>query len=159
MQGRKKLHTLILIIISFIIVKKQSNDKEINSYVNCCLGFPDGAVVKNPHANAEHVRDTGLIPGSGRFPWGRNGNPLQCSCLENSLNRGAWQVTVQGVTRQTWPRDWAHKQLSIQMIKHYRIIKKYLKGEYNNVEKCLWYNSKEKNQAHCIFIRSLCFCI
>ena len=47
MQGRNKLHTLILIIISFIVVKKKySNDKEMNSYVNCCLGFPGGAVVK-----------------------------------------------------------------------------------------------------------------
>ena len=44
------------------------------------MGFPGGSVVKNPPANAG---DTGSIPGWGRFPGGRNGNPLQYSCLEN----------------------------------------------------------------------------
>ena len=42
--------------------------------------------------------DTGLIPGSGRSPEGRNGNPLQYSCLENSMDRGAWWATIHGVT-------------------------------------------------------------
>ena len=51
---------------------------------------------KNPHANAE---DTGLIPGLGRSPGGGNDNPLQCSCLENSIDRGAWWATVHGVTK------------------------------------------------------------
>ena len=43
--------------------------------------------------------DTGLIPGSGRYPGGGNGNPLQYSCLENSMDRGAWQAIVHGVTK------------------------------------------------------------
>ena len=51
-------------------------------------------VVKNPPTNAGDVRDAGLIPGSGSFPGGGNGNPIQYSCLENPLDRGAWQVTV-----------------------------------------------------------------
>ena len=55
-------------------------------------------MVKNPPANAGDVRDTGLIPGSGRSPGGRYGNPLQYSCLENPIARGAWQVTVHGVS-------------------------------------------------------------
>ena len=46
-------------------------------------GFPGGSVVKNQPANAEDLRDTGLIPGSGISPGGGNGNPLQYSCLEN----------------------------------------------------------------------------
>ena len=46
-------------------------------------------VVKNPPANAGDVKDAGLIPGSGRSPGGEHGNPLQCSCLENPLDRGA----------------------------------------------------------------------
>ena len=54
-------------------------------------------VVKNPSANAGDVRDPGSIPGSGRFPGGGNGNPLQYSCLENLMNRAAWQTTVYGV--------------------------------------------------------------
>ena len=54
-------------------------------------------VVKNPPVNAEDARDASLIPGSGRSPGEGNGNPLQYSCLENSMDRGAWQDTVHGV--------------------------------------------------------------
>jgi len=56
-------------------------------------------VVKNPSANAGDKRNTGLIPGSGRSPGGGNGNPLQYSCLENSMDRGAWWATVHGVAK------------------------------------------------------------
>ena len=58
-------------------------------------------VVKNLPANARDVRDMGLIPGSGRSPGEGNGNPLQYSCLENPMDRGAWQAIVHGVT-QNW---------------------------------------------------------
>ena len=63
---------------------------------NIFLGFPGGAVVKNLSANAE---DTGLIPGSGRSPGGRNGNLLQYSCLGNPMDRGDWRATVCGVAK------------------------------------------------------------
>ena len=53
-------------------------------------------VVKNPPANAGDIRDTGSIPGSGRSPGEGNGNPLQYSCLENSMDRGAWRAIVHG---------------------------------------------------------------
>ena len=56
-------------------------------------------VVKNPPANAGHVRDTGSIPRSERSPAGEHGNPLQDSCLENPIDRGAWGATVHGVTK------------------------------------------------------------
>ena len=56
-------------------------------------------VVKNPPANIGDERDTGSIPGSGRFPRGGNGNPLQYSCLENPMDRGAWQATVHKVAK------------------------------------------------------------
>ena len=59
-------------------------------------GFPGGSVVKNPPANAG---DTGLIPESGRGPGGGRRNPLQYSCLENPMDRGAWQATVHRVTK------------------------------------------------------------
>ena len=52
--------------------------------------------VKNPPANAGDTRDAGSIPGSGRSPGVKNGNPLQCSCLEIFMSRGAWQATVVG---------------------------------------------------------------
>ena len=49
-----------------------------------------GTLVKNPFANAGDTRDSGSIPGSGRSPGVGNDNPLQFSCLENSMDRGAW---------------------------------------------------------------------
>ena len=52
-------------------------------------GFPGGTVVKNPPANAGAARDAGSIPELGRSPGEGNGNPLQYSCLENSIDRGA----------------------------------------------------------------------
>ena len=61
------------------------------------IGFPRGSVVKNPPINAE---DTGSIPGLGRSPGEGNGNPLQYSCLENPMNRGAWWATVHGVAKE-----------------------------------------------------------
>ena len=56
-------------------------------------GFPGGSVVKNLPASARD-RDAGSIPGLGRSPGGGNGNPLQCSCLENPTDRGAWRAPV-----------------------------------------------------------------
>ena len=55
-------------------------------------------VVKNPPANAGDVRDTGLIPGSGRCPGKGHGNTIQYSCLENPMDREARQATVHSVT-------------------------------------------------------------
>ena len=59
--------------------------------------------VKNPPANAGDVGDTGSIPGLERSPGGGHGNPLQHSWLENPMDRGAWRVTVHGVTKN-WTR-------------------------------------------------------
>ena len=56
-------------------------------------------VVKNSPANAGHIRDSGLIPGSGRFPGRGHGNPLQYSCLENPMDRGARKATVYRVAK------------------------------------------------------------
>ena len=60
------------------------------------MGFPGGLAVKNPPVNAG---DAGLIPGSGRSPGEGNGNPLQYTCLENPMDRGAWWATVHGVAK------------------------------------------------------------
>ena len=56
-------------------------------------------VVKNLPASVGDGRDMGSIPGLGRLPGGGNGNPLQYSYLENSLDRGAWWATVHGVAK------------------------------------------------------------
>ena len=55
-------------------------------------------MVKNS-PKAGDIRDVGSVTGSGRFPGGENGNPLQCSCLENSKDGGAWRATVHGVAK------------------------------------------------------------
>ena len=60
-------------------------------------GFPGGSVVKNAPANAGDTGDVGLIPGSGRYTGEENGHPLQYSCLESSMDRGAWWATVHGI--------------------------------------------------------------
>ena len=56
-------------------------------------------MVKNPLANADDRGDAVLVPGSRGSPGGGNGNPLQCFCLENSMDRGAWWATVHGVAK------------------------------------------------------------
>ena len=58
-------------------------------------------MVRNPPANAGDVRDVGLIPELERSRREGNGNLLQYSCLENPMDRGAWQATVHGVTKKS----------------------------------------------------------
>ena len=57
-------------------------------------------MVKNLPASAEDIKDAGSIPGLGRFPGEGNGNAMQYSCLGNSMDRGAWQATVHGVSKE-----------------------------------------------------------
>ena len=66
---------------------------------NDIYGFPGGTWVKNPPANAGNTGDRGSITGSGRSLGVGNGNPPQYSCLDNSMDRGTWQVTVHGVVK------------------------------------------------------------
>ena len=75
------------------------------------MGFPDGANGKEPPANERGIRDERSFPGLGRAPGGGQGNPLQYSCLENPMDRGAWGATVRGVavsemTEETWHACW-----------------------------------------------------
>ena len=65
-------------------------------HVPCLCGFPSGSVDKEPACNAGDAGDVGSIPWSGRSPGGGHGDPIQCSCLENSMDRGAWWATVHG---------------------------------------------------------------
>ena len=64
-------------------------------------GFPGALVVKKPPANTGDVRGMGSIPGLGRSSGGGNGNLLQYSCLENSMDRRAWWATVHGVEKES----------------------------------------------------------
>ena len=62
-------------------------------------GLPQWPSSKESACNAGITGDAGLIPGLGRSPGGRHGNPLQYFCLENAMDRGAWWATVQGVAK------------------------------------------------------------
>ena len=62
-------------------------------------GFPGGSVVKNPPASGGDARDSGSIPGLRRSSGGGNGDPFQHSRLGHPMDRGAWQATVHGVTK------------------------------------------------------------
>ena len=67
-------------------------------------------LVKNLPANAGDIRGSGSIPGSGRSPGEEHGNPLQYSCLENPMDRGAWWATVHGVTKSQTRPKWLNMQ-------------------------------------------------
>ena len=76
------------------------------AYTKAFLGFPSGSEGK---VSACNVRDSGSIPGSGRSPGEGNGNSLQYSCLENSMDGGAWWATVHGVAKShTRLSDFTH---------------------------------------------------
>ena len=81
----------------------------INTLINEHWASQVALVVKNPPANAEDARDMGSIPRSERSPREGNGNWLQYSCLENSMDKGAWWATVYRVIRNwTQLSNWAH---------------------------------------------------
>ena len=62
-------------------------------------GFLGGASGKEPACQCRGHKSASSVPGSGRSPGGGHGNPLQYSCLENPMDRGAWRATVHGVTQ------------------------------------------------------------
>ena len=73
---------------------KEDTQMVHNTYRILSIGFHGSSVIKESACN---VGDSGLIPGSGRSPGGGNDNPLQYSCLGNSVDRGAWRATVYAV--------------------------------------------------------------
>ena len=66
------------------------------------MGFLNGSESKESACSAGDTGDVGSISGLGRFPGGGNGHPLQCSCLKNPMDKGAWQTTVQRVANASW---------------------------------------------------------
>ena len=96
---------------------------------------------KNLPANAGDCRDAGLIPVWGRSPGGGNGNPLQYSCLENSMDKGAWWTIVRGVTK-------SQTQLSVHTHTHTHThragILPALQGLFKlHPNSCTWFCLKE----------------
>ena len=75
-------------------------------------GLPGGSEVK---ASACNAGDLGLIPGLGRSPGAGDGNPLQYSCLENPMDRGAWWTTVHGGRKESDMTEQLHTSLSLSV--------------------------------------------
>ena len=79
--------------------------------------FPGGTSGKEPASNAGDEREVGSIPGSGRSPGGGHGNPLQYSCLENPMDRGAWRAMVHRVAKgQTRLSNFTHVHVCVCLI-------------------------------------------
>ena len=108
------------------------------AYVCVCTYTLAGTVVKNLLANAEGIGNSGLIPGFGRSPGGGHGNPLQHSCLENFMDRGAWQATVHEVAK-SWT-EWLnfHFYRQLRQLQVY----KYLKGRLCLLQAWCWEHIK-----------------
>ena len=94
-------------------------------------------VVKNPPATAGDGRDAGLIPGWGRSPRIGTGNPLQYSCLENSMDKGSWQTKVQRVTKSYKESETTkHAHVSTHVHTHTIEIEKRIQWKLNLVPIC-----------------------
>ena len=122
MLHRKSISTSAQKLVSFsyrieycAISSSSGNMLLFSVYAVPSLDFPGGSDSKEPVYNAG---DLGSIPGSGRSPGEGNGDPLQYSCLENSMDRGTWRAIVHGITKsQTWPSDWHfHFSLMVSLI-------------------------------------------
>ena len=90
--------------------------------ISCFEPFPGGAVIKEPPASTGDSRGAGSVPGSGSSPGGGHGNPLQYSCLENSMNRRSWQTIVHGIsesdtTVRTCARTHTHTPVVLTFLK------------------------------------------
>ena len=79
------------------VTQQQQRGTSIFSFLRNLPTVVHGGLPPDGKESAHSVEDPGLIPGSGRLPGERDGYPLQYSCLENPMDRGAWQATVHGV--------------------------------------------------------------
>ena len=90
---------LLLSILSASSPSKMREEGTIDIYVHYQPVYGGFSCDSGSKESACNAGDSSSIPGSGKSPGGGNGNPLQYSCLENSVDKGAWQATVLGVTR------------------------------------------------------------
>ena len=98
-------------------------------------------MAKNPPANAGDIGDTGLTPGSGRSPGEGHGNPLQYSCLENLIDRGAWWAMVYRVAKSRTRLkglSTAHskQQITVHLLK--RLMIPYVLIKYSMSARMVW---------------------
>ena len=106
-QGAKSRECLQIIRRNSERITASTSVLTLSSHIRTCstkekkkkTDLNSGSVVKNPPANAANTGNMGSVHGLGRSPAGGNGNPFQYSCLENPMDRGAWQATVHGVAK------------------------------------------------------------
>ena len=108
-----------------------SNQLEYIRIQSGTMGFPGGAVVKNLPANARDTGGAGRIPGSGRSPGVGNVSPLQCSCLENPIDRGAWCAAVRRITK-SWTRLSTHAQSGASKVLDHSSDYDHLSSQFSN---------------------------
>ena len=89
---------------------------EIWVQIMTCKCFPGSSVVKNLLANAGAIGDMASIPGLGRSLGGRNDNPLQCSCQDNPMDRGAWWTIVHGVAKESDMTEHSHMHMTCKFL-------------------------------------------
>ena len=99
-----------------LVKNKQLHTPEELQYL-ACISSQVVVVVKNLLANTGDIRDANSVPGLGRSPGEEQGNPLQYSCLENPMDRGAWRATVHRVAK-SWMRL---KLLNLHMHSHFAV--------------------------------------
>ena len=110
--GNQRTNLLILGLLIALVFRPESAGngflrkiKNKNTLIYFILGIPAASVVKNPPFDAGDTRDMSLILGFGRSPGGGNGSPLQCCCLENLIDSGAWRATDHGVAELDTTED------------------------------------------------------
>ena len=132
-------------------------------------GFPGGSVVKDLTANSGDTRNAGLIPWLGKSPGIGNGKPLQYSCLEKPMDRGAWRATVHGVAKRwTQLRDWAHSTCiyiyiyilifyinNIHTILIFLLHKEPMPIDNNSSDSVFWHYPEEKPQVTNIYFKTM----
>ena len=110
-------------------------------------------MVKNLPANAGDERDVGLLPGSGRSPGEGNGNPFQYSCLNNPMDRGAWQATVHRLTKSQTRLKGLSMHICISLLNSFNrallMINNVLGTVITKINKimCRYLKSSESNPA------------
>ena len=105
--------------MDFIVRGVSLTESDTTEQLSLSLEFPGSDSKESVH----NVGDLGSIPGSGRSPGNGNGNPLKYSCLENSMDGGAWWATVHGVTKsQTRPSNFTLLCKSLSLIRSHLFV-------------------------------------
>ena len=119
-----------------------------------CLGFPGGSGGKEPSCKCRKQDLPESIAGSGRSPGEGHSNPLQCSCLSNPMDRGAWWVVVHGSQRVEHKLKWLSMQAHTHIVFRCKRGALHLKKIYKKCHRVLIKNKQEYNLEMCIITQT-----